>query len=137
MKDLIERLEKATGPDRELDVLIYFYDPTATEPIKVEKTVEYYGSFSRTAWKCGRGGEWDDCILHFTSSIDAAMTLVPNGWHLHVLNQIDWPGEGWNVNLWGPPVPEGQRQFKKAYAKTPAIALCIAALKARAHKAPD
>lgn len=143
IEKLIERCETLTEPCRETDAAIEavlgcpcFADalPPAKDDWHWEfeadddsgAVVVYMVLGNKTSKKFKKYSD-----PNYTSSIDAAMTLVPEGFHLHVLNQIDWPGEGWNVNLWGPPVPEGQRRFEKSYAKTAAIALCIAALRAR------
>ena len=66
---------------------------------------------------------------HYTTSIDAALTLVPEGWI--------WKANWFNSKgyaLVGKPSEKGN--FKEphkypALAKTPALALCIAALTAR------
>lgn len=85
MKDLIERLEAATGPDQELDHAI--------------------------GMAVGFGGD-------FTSSIDAALTLVPEGY-------------GWNLQGNTNSFYAVVRGYKNKVSPTPAIALCIAALRAR------
>lgn len=101
MKEIIERLEKATGPSLELDHAI----AAAIRPDD------------------GHG------VLLYTASLDAAMTLVPEGW--------GWKGES---NLgYGHAFTVGHVGPNKLYDKTegwgagatPAIALCIAALHSR------
>jgi hypothetical protein len=113
--DLAERCEKATGPDRELDleiaiavwgrpgVLVMRHDP------ETNTNREYT--------------HWD-----FTASIDAAMTLVPEGWFFSGLDQCS-P----SVQVW----TEGNKaryspQLDGLHAATPALALCAASLRARA-----
>lgn len=116
---LIERLEKATGPDSELDQEIWFSleQPLPDEPVGFP--------------------------IRYTASIDAALTLVPpshvtdvhddedkcfpTGFSITSLCGSEYQAEviyhpTWNVEP--PPLGEG-------YSPTPAIALCIAALKAR------
>jgi hypothetical protein len=56
MQELIERLESATGPDREIDDAIHELQP-------MPKVVE---------------------SLRYTRSIDDALTLVPEGWGARV-----------------------------------------------------
>ena len=117
MKELIERLERATGPDRELDVAIVY---------------ALYPDIGPYQGQC-IGDEpifWHDPYRKrpapsFTSSIDAALTLVPEG-HGWVLDYMD-PGE-----------PDGAMVGAHACdgatfdtPRPPALALCIAALKAR------
>lgn len=118
MNDLIERLEKATGPDRDLDRLIQLVD--LGEPA--------HGP-----------------VPEFTASIDAALTLVPNAPERPVLDvgvpqKLHWMlvdnayDEGyWQAGKAGAyiydPILTPPRW--KGYGATLAIALCIAALKAR------
>jgi hypothetical protein len=75
---LAERVEKATGPDRELDLRI----ETATNP-------EYAGMDEAHAWLLVKyGGQ-----RPFTASLDAAVTLVPEGlcWRLaRRMVQVAW-----------------------------------------------
>lgn len=115
---LIEELEKATGPDRMLDKEIGEY-----------LGWKVFAAGVATAggdphWVCntpmGRGA-----LPAFTSSIDAALTLVPEGYGFYLRG--DYSGAGAGLS------------FPDAYnvtpghveAATPAIALCIAALRAR------
>lgn len=107
MKDLIERLAKATGPDRELDAAI--------------------------AYRCTKAASAVMGFPSYTSSIDAALTLVPEGWHWEVSDSPkEFPARAGvspvaPVDEWVCSDTGGQ----DASAATPAIALCIAALKAR------
>lgn len=103
MSDLIERLEKATGPDRILDDAIW-------------TAIGHKGGFS----------------AQFTGSIDAALTLVPRGAIWKVFN--DWPGEfHWAEVQTTDWLPNGEPNILRSRAcESPAIALCIAALKAQA-----
>jgi hypothetical protein len=118
MKDLIERLEKATGPDRVLDGAIF----CACAPRMAE------------CWPHWSKQERLDMPAHYTSSVDAALTLVPEGWGISQLedereNEED-PDKitGCYVRLAGP----SRCGFASTIHHTRAIALCIAALKARA-----
>lgn len=98
MTSLTERI-KAAGPCRELDYAIFC---NAVFPNHKHK--------------------WDpsDNNHRYTSSIDAAMTLVPEGW-------------GWTLTHWGCfrlwEIGDGMDVTSKA--KTPALAICAAALRAR------
>lgn len=107
MQDLIERLEKVVAPDRELDRLIW----DATN---------------------GRGGvdEWTVGQIDapaYTASIDAALTLVPDG--LNYVLKARNPGAKSEARVGG---LQGGFYIKDGEHSCPAIALCIAALKARA-----
>ena len=60
---------------------------------------------------------------HYTTSIDAALTLVPDGLDEEIKRARH---RGWYVALWKP-----GRVGQIGDSSTPALALCIAALKAR------
>ena len=96
-------LEKATGPDRELDIAIYVFD-SAQEAVDHVKAPAY------------------------TASVEIAVTLVPS--------QFEWTvaqNDGLAF-VWEPVGPYQRSQHKRLFqgtAATHAIALCIAALKAR------
>jgi hypothetical protein len=125
VSDLAERCEAATGPDRELDCAI---------AVALGRTDEGGSGFHRTFP--------DDSVfeqvraLLFTASLDAAMTLVPEGWVIGSVAE-EAPRTQWVVEL--------RRGHRTSYDKvvfseyTPgkrcasfALALCAAALKARA-----
>lgn len=125
IEKLIERLEKATGPDRELDGLIAA--ATNKDPkCKIEGHHWYFwvddeelGENCTAGWMLG--GE----VPEFTKSIDAALTLVPEGQFVNALNQ--------HQNVWRAEVGNAIRSYKGRSAipaNSPAIALCIACLKA-------
>lgn len=110
MKDLIERLQTATGPDRELDAEI------GTLVGFVPKEKKHY-----------RRGRYPLQLLRveklwpaYTASIDAAITLVPEHCSFAV-----------RFNVRSEAMVYGQGAGENADAPTPALALCIAALKAR------
>ena len=127
--ELIARLEAATGPCRELDAAIALakgwiqYGPNWFTPPNL--TVKHHKSE----------------LPRYTASIDAALTLVP-------ANAL------WGVKaLWdqGPDANGGPKAYRGSVdvyevrdglfwkdnhlslAPTPALAICIAALKARSH----
>lgn len=104
MKDLIERLQAATGPDRELDGLIQ----TALDLPPMH---------------FGAGGRCNA----FTRSLDAALLLVPEGWRWFV----NWKA----AHVWRVTDDGDVFLSERANAATPIIALCIAALQARAADA--
>jgi hypothetical protein len=107
MIELVERCEKATGPDLTLDAAI-------------EKVVgaEHYTTALLSVTLC------------YTASLDAAMTLVPEGWSIV-------------VGTYGEQRMPFARLFPPDYANSPlehqesndcanmAIALCAAALRSR------
>lgn len=113
IESLIKRLELASGPDRALDL-----------------DISHYGK-QKFAHE-GKGIGWPP---HYTASIDAALTLVPEGYaiqgmeiwaqetHLTILEtQKKNDGLYWHTS--------GEGRWKANHA-IPSIALCIAALRAR------
>jgi len=126
LSDIIARLEKATGPDRDVDAHIAL----ATGWLVLGTNI---------------GPEWCDPnnrpagLPAYTASLDAALRLVPEGWG----GSVDVYPESYRR-----PDADGKRlkwggaasispdfgdiaRLITACAKTPALALCIAALKAR------
>lgn len=100
---LIERLEAASGPDRDLDMRI--------------------ADLGRE-WKLP-GSATPGYAPMFTASLDAALTLVPEG-HKWVLHSDGCAGVKLCDMGDDDDLPTGED-----WAATPALALCIAALKAR------
>lgn len=105
---LAERVEALTGPDREVDALIA-------------------GTEAATAiWHS------EDETPLYTASLDAAMTLVPEGWYVHRLHQWVADNFTWSCDL----AKKDMRLARPVSVEdcaTPALALCAAALRARAH----
>lgn len=110
---LIERLEKATGPDRELDLAIAL---AVCPNVLVAKRDTLTGALrDYTYWE-------------YTASIDAALTLVPPEW-MWALHGGKGSCLGAQLNL--PDVETPEVEIFVDDAASVAIALCIAALKAR------
>jgi hypothetical protein len=144
-EELIARLEKATGPDRELDCKIWLalfdkqvmvdgggYSPNARPP-KYESarkiwTDDWPGWTERTQVEHGVAIELD--CPRFTGSLDAALMLVTEGCGI----EIGFPTPGGNgkpwADVWWGDDPEEPRQIHENAATLP-LALSIAALKAR------
>lgn len=116
LDDLIARLEKATGPDRALDIAIY----------KIVRNGRATNHDMLTPEQ--RESHFAGCAPTYTASIDAALTLLPDddhhwkaGYSKHVRHNAEvrdlmHPHKGVFV---------GEHDHSRA------IALCIAALKAR------
>jgi hypothetical protein len=115
--ELATRCETAEGPDRALDAEIALTQ----------------------GWTAHAGDNWigplgQICVSPWTGSIDAALSLVPEGWAWSVVYERERELSG------KPPffadARNGYRssydQAPMAWAATPALALCAAALKARA-----
>lgn len=117
MQELIERLEKATGADRSLDWELHYIRCGGLS------STGMYGDHPR-----------------YTSSIDAALTLVPEGWRARIetadptfnseacrkalafLTPFDGNDAGWKAQC---------KMLGEVSAATPTIALVIASLRAR------
>lgn len=137
---LIERLEKATGPDRELDGAIFWTAKRAS-------ALRWFfnGSMGNPQHpapiELPERGLGRHAVVHasprYTESIDHALMLVPQGWTVANIGQRD------NGAWWA----ELRRGFQTSYDKVelsgigindklpPAVAVCIVALKARGHSA--
>lgn len=72
--------------------------------------------------------EWKKASsMAYTQSVDAALTLVPEGWRIYMERKPTEPPQPWFVTV-RPHAKDGW----DSVADSPALALCIAALKARA-----
>ncbi len=124
--DLIARLEAATEGSEELDIAIW-------------DQIESWPAGHHPDWRIAPNGREIHATMFapgYTTSIDGALTLIPEGWAWFV----EWIGTPFTegaARLWIP----SQRtrgleteQFQTE-AKTPALALCIAALRARQAQA--
>lgn len=128
INDIIGRLEKATGPDRELDREI---------KIDVASIMFAAGATKSDVVSCVGGDLFDD-PRPYTTSIDAALTLVPEGWRWWISDRAPAPHKG-RAYLNNGEMPftgmaaRPNPNFKAAEvtAPTPSLALCIASLKAR------
>lgn len=116
MDDLIKLLEAMTGPARSVDVEI-----GRLQGVLVMQHDEETGvNREHTHWE-------------YTKSIDDALSLVPDGWAWFV-ERIDGFSNG-DARLWLPAQRARgyiKENFDVRNAANPAIAICIAALKARA-----
>lgn len=107
MLDLIAQLEQAEGPSRELDKAIARH---------LGWTPNTEGRWHRTAAISDRSID----LPRFTSSLDAALTLIP-------------PGARWVLYSDGHAyVGPDNEPTAEWCGYTPALALCVAALRARA-----
>jgi hypothetical protein len=127
---LAERCEQATGPDRDLDALIRcaVFAPQGAfvrrSPINGAWCIYEisYGGKERS-WE-PRGLSREARVGAFTASLDAAMTLVPEG--------FDWLIGRTNDGLTIHAEVGGRGDEFMRFGNTPALALCAAALRARA-----
>ena len=120
---LIAKLEAADGPSRELDQEI---------GVSIgDRRPDHNWVLLRLGSYVADAGGWNETFWiadNYTSSIDAALTLVPAwcGWNVDGHRESIVTKN--NVNSLG---EREDDDWYSAYHKTPAIALCIAALKAR------
>ena len=116
MNNLIEKLEAATEGSRELDYAIA--EKTGWQ-FHGEEEFKEYG----LNWKNPADGEWEQ-LTWWTTSLDAALTLVPDGW--------GWTIESDGIAAVRSPESEGDDELAVwglTANGTPALAVCIAALK--------
>lgn len=127
--DIIERLEKAPAPDREVDGLIAISRGWTFQKMKGD---------AKSYWR--KPGVTDyymrSDLPNFTGSIDAALTLVPEGyrWTIGITDgafefyaTVRHPNEGSNPSL----------KWMAHGTVNPAVTLLIAILKARAALAGE
>jgi hypothetical protein len=122
MDELIKRLEAATGPDRELDNLITL----AAGYTIAQKCMPHAPDTYYTPKK-----KYIGVAQRFTESIDAALTLVPEGWTRAV--DATAPECGIEVRLFS---PDDTDEAIGDHANE-AVAACIAALRARVASPGD
>jgi len=133
MTTLLSRLQSATGPSRELDAEIALANGWTFTKMKPENGC---GGDKHPYWRRPGETEWYMRTLagppRYTESIDAALTLVPEGWAW----SIYWSGRfgiGAGISP-EPPTDElchSDCGGKDAAALHPAIALLIAIERAK------
>jgi hypothetical protein len=124
MTDLIKKLEALEAPCRECDALI------ESERRRYQAYAVGVGDNLRAYWVADKNGNVSSQgteypARHFTASIGAAMTVVPEG--------CDWLRKDFGEMSVVFPVDtdKGWARHVDGYHKHPAIALCIAALRAQ------
>lgn len=134
-RELIARLEAATEGSRNLDLAIRQYNGAVIIPFGPEAAWSWvriigdrvFDLTDRSAYSTG-----DFYLPHYTTGIDAALTLVPTGldWSVSFL-QTDGPVRAGALVYQRPFVMCGKDERCFSEAKTPELALCAAALKMR------
>jgi len=120
---LAERCEQAAGPDRELDARI----ECAVQGITFRKLLGPY------AYRTSRGDIGLINAKRYTAWIDAAVTLVPEGYYWQAANGKRRHSEPQAcADLFVAHGPNRGDMSFTADAATAALALCAAALRARA-----
>lgn len=127
MDELIAELERATEGSRELDGLIW---KTLEPPSYQEAKSMLAGALPKDCPKEERENILQERLnsnaRHYTTSLDAALTLVPEGWAGG--GRIVAPCGPYQIEFLG---VKNDRGMANGEGETPALALCIAALKAR------
>ncbi len=115
MNDLIEKLEKVREGSPHLDVLCAFAIGWIARPSPIGQGYLYYPSADSR----------NKVVPHYTTFLDAALTLVPEGavWAVSCGDAFS----GFRATV----MPKTASGDPTAYAATSALALCIASLKAR------
>lgn len=132
---LAERVEAAEGPDRELDCLIW--------AVANGHEIEWQGNClvavgegvigwvdpgeNQRNFSCIRAGQGAGGVKAYTASLDAAMQLVPEGWHSSIFTTEGAVLRG-SASVRD---RDGGPSFTSG-AATPALALTAAALRAKA-----
>ena len=128
LRELALRCEAATVPDRALDAEINVAVRGFPEKAYQQKNgMRPKGTPDLDRMEFVR--QWG--VSGFTSSLDAALTLVPEGWRVSDLHQLDVGG--WTVLLWFGPGSGVCINPPTGRANTSAPALTAAALRARAQ----
>lgn len=135
LPDLIARLESATEPSREMDCLIAaefgimsdFNPANHTKPITY--AVSNDGKYVE-AW-IGPRHRWANCVCsrdpaRFTASIDAALTLAPEGANSH---GYDLSPSGVEAYFSRNHVSTGRWMELSSHPTLIAVAFCIAAMR--------
>ena len=133
LSELIARIEAASGAQYVLDCAIW-------DAIYPGERAERFAKLTAPGKPYhGRLGPADvdgyvQPLRAFTASIDAALTLVPDGYAVDMTIGRYWPNRARVLHVY----QDGDRWFHRgsdpaicANAATPALALCAAALKAR------
>ncbi len=153
MHELIGRLVKATGPDRALDCAIaaMFGILDDFDPAKFIVPVTYRVSDDERmveAWTTVPGQEpWRQAgrtPRKYTASLDAALTLVPDGWQWQASNRAPKPKAGRAYIHNKHPIstgvgglcPNPKYEGHEVTAATAPLALCIVSLMAHSQPIP-
>lgn len=116
LRALAVRVERLTGPDREVDAEIAFATGGGTSLLPVLSG----SNIVAASLDCPR----------FTASLDAAASLVPKGWSYEV--RCSGTGDRGQALIWNPMRAPGHQEHRVTGCATPALALTAAALRARA-----
>ena len=126
MTDLIKRLEEAEAGSRELDATLWYaiHEPDVDYPgIRTEQTEQG----PREVLTCELGSKWADDVGRYTTSLDAALALAERVISQRGPIELSICGSAQAVIHHNDPCGN---PLAMVYGNTPALALCIAVLKA-------
>jgi hypothetical protein len=130
---LVDRVEALEGPCRETDAEIYQAQNPHMKQIPNDAVGRFFDpnkTSARTAERFFLSGGATGVAPRFTASLDAAMTLVPEGWSPSIgqnVHHLNWAAFVQTLCTEGEPIIMGAGN-----ATTPALALTAAALRALA-----
>lgn len=128
MDDLIQRLEQATEGSRDLDMQIRQSVKTVTIPFGGQAWVRLVGDKIFEITDRSPHSTGDIYLPHYTTNLQDALGLVPEG----LYGKIGFGPNRANARIWLSVRPAVNASIQRP---TPALALCIACLKAiQAHK---
>jgi hypothetical protein len=133
---LAERCEAAVGPDRELDADICIAALGWSEIPSEEgdwRSLKGPSGRINVTRNGSNGGFAGDKLPKFTASLDAAMTLVPEGWAIQSVRSADGMHGGANLYFFADSSSNEPTSRAAGNGKTPALALCAAALRSHAQ----
>lgn len=140
---LADRVEALTGPDREVDADIAVAisnDPAAWVVRDIPSAIFTH----KPGWWRDRDDK-SHSAPSYTASLDAAMTLVPDGWRIYtadfsIKNRARWMMEGPKLErieqedgTW----EAGEDWYKSGTGNTAALGLIVACLRALASQEPN
>lgn len=123
LRQLAEEVEKLEGPSRKMDARVHAIALVVVHGAPADRHDEIAGATRRAL------ADWrEKDIPIYTSSLDAAASLMPKGWHVHVGGPSD-------SGRWGVSAGRMTRPYLlcNTYAGTEALARTAAALRARAE----
>lgn len=130
LSDIIEMLEKAEAGSRELDCWIGYIADLQEDDMSWRDKIDRYGIDHAVMSAESRRNIWSTVLPRYTTSVDAAISLAEKvlpGW-LWVLKQgFEASAMVWSVEI-------DRDQCPEEYAATPALALTLAILKAKAQQ---
>lgn len=132
LRELAERVEALEGPSREVDAeILVAIDWRWPDHEEGDITPKIVSDKRGLEWLTGRMLNSNSSIWRNlpspTASLDAAMSLVPEGWAIDLRTFVTAPGAIAMVH-------PGERPTETARAATPALALTAAALRAIASQ---